>query len=309
MPAFAATMSMRPSRSSTFAAIASIAARSTTSAWTASAQPPADLSDSAARSAEAMSTSTTITRACSAASTSAIPWPTPLAAPVTTATRPSRLCIARPLLTGPLSSPVGWRSGGRRVKHPEETMTETPVSRAITERGVAVGAMLYEFDTPRVMRILASAGVDFALFDLEHTAWDAGTLRTLYATGLGTGVYPIPRVVRAQYALIATALDAGSRGIMAPMVESADEARLLVESAKFPPVGRRGFGVIMRDELEGGPAAMAERGNSENLVIAQIESPAGIENADAIVSVPGVDAVWLGQFDLSLALGIPGEFA
>ena len=100
----------------------------------------------------------------------------------------------------------------------------------------------------------------------------------------------------------------GRAAIMAPMVESADEARLLVESAKFPPVGRRGFGVIMRDELEGGPAAMAERANRENLVIAQIESPAGIENADAIVSVPGVDAVWLGQFDLSLSLGIPGEF-
>jgi 2-keto-3-deoxy-L-rhamnonate aldolase RhmA len=95
---------------------------------------------------------------------------------------------------------------------------------------------------------------------------------------------------------------------MAPMLESADEARLLVESAKFPPVGRRGFGVIMRDELEGGPAAMTERANRENLVIAQIESPAGIENADSIVAVPGVDAVWLGQFDLSLSLGIPGEF-
>jgi 2-keto-3-deoxy-L-rhamnonate aldolase RhmA len=187
-------------------------------------------------------------------------------------------------------------------------MTESPVSRAIAERGVAVGAMLYEFDTPRVMRILASAGVDFALFDLEHTAWDAGTLRTLYSTGLGTGVYPITRVVRAQYTLIATALDAGSRGIMAPMLESADEARLLVESAKFPPVGRRGFGVIMRDELEGGPAAMTERANRENLVIAQIESPAGIENADSIVAVPGVYAVWLGKFDLSPSLGIPGEF-
>jgi 2-keto-3-deoxy-L-rhamnonate aldolase RhmA len=187
-------------------------------------------------------------------------------------------------------------------------MPDNVISRAIAERGVAVGAMLYEFATPRVMRILAAAGVDFALFDLEHTAWDAGTLRTLYATGLGTGVYPITRVVRAQYTLIASALDAGSRGIMAPMLESADEARLLVESAKYPPLGKRGFGVIMSDELEGGPAAMTERANRENLVIAQIESPAGIENADSIVSVPGVDAAWLGQFDLSLALGIPGEF-
>lgn len=183
------------------------------------------------------------------------------------------------------------------------------ISKAIAERGVAVGAMLFEFSTPRVMRILAAAGVDFALIDLEHTTWDAGTLRTVCATGRGTGVYPITRVVRAQYTLIATALDAGSRGIMAPMLESAEEARLLVESAKYPPLGKRGFGVIMSDELEGGPAAMAERANRENLVIAQIESPAGVENADSIVAVPGVDAVWLGQFDLSLALGIPGQFA
>ncbi len=90
-------------------------------------------------------------------------------------------------------------------------MTDTPVHRALAEGGVAVGAMLYEFDTPGTMRILAGAGVDFAIFDLEHTGWDAGSLRTLYATGRGTGVYPISRVIRAQYPLIATALDAGSR--------------------------------------------------------------------------------------------------
>jgi 2-dehydro-3-deoxyglucarate aldolase/4-hydroxy-2-oxoheptanedioate aldolase len=187
-------------------------------------------------------------------------------------------------------------------------MSETVIARAIAERGVAVGCMLFEFDTPRVMRLLASAGADFALFDLEHTAWDVESLRHAYAAGRGTGVYPITRVVRARYTLVATALDAGSRGIMAPMVESAAEARLLVESARYPPDGKRGFGVVMRDELDGGPAAAADRANRDSLVIAQIESAAGIEHADEIVSVPGVDAVWLGQFDLSLSLGIPGEF-
>lgn len=187
-------------------------------------------------------------------------------------------------------------------------MTETAVSRAISERGVAVGCMLFEFDTPRVMRILAAAGADFALFDLEHTAWDVESLRRAYAAGRGTGVYPITRVVRAQYTHVATALDAGSRGVMAPMVESADEARVLVESSRYPPEGRRGFGVVMRDELDGGPAAAAERANRETLVIAQIESEAGIERAAEIVAMPGVDAVWLGQFDLSLSLGVPGDF-
>jgi 2-keto-3-deoxy-L-rhamnonate aldolase RhmA len=187
-------------------------------------------------------------------------------------------------------------------------MADNAISRAIAARGVAVGAMLFEFDTPGIMRILAAAGVDFALFDLEHTGWDAGSLRAVLAAGRGTGVYPIARVIRAEYELIASALDAGSRGIMAPMVESAQDARRLVECAKYPPLGRRGFGVLLSDDLRDGAGALAERSNRENLVIAQIESPLGIENADAIAAVPGVDLVWLGQFDLTLGMGIPGQF-
>jgi 2-dehydro-3-deoxyglucarate aldolase/4-hydroxy-2-oxoheptanedioate aldolase len=187
-------------------------------------------------------------------------------------------------------------------------MTENPVTRAIAERGVAVGAMMFEFDTPGIMRILAAAGADFALFDLEHTGWDTRSLRRVLAAGRGTGLYPISRVVRGEYELIAPALDAGSRGIMAPMVESREDAERLVAAARYPPLGRRGFGVLFSDELADGPGALAERSNHENLVIAQIESAAGIENADAIASVPGVDVVWLGQFDLSLSLGVPGRF-
>jgi len=188
-------------------------------------------------------------------------------------------------------------------------MSENAITQAIAARGAAVGAMLFEFDTPGVMRILASAGADFALFDLEHTSWDAGSLRRVLATGRGTGVHPLVRVVRAEYALIAPALDAGAGGVMAPMVESAEQARTLVESVRYPPLGRRGFGVIMSDELaDGGPGGRAERGNRENVVIAQIESPQGIENAEEILAVPGIDVAWLGQFDLSLGLGVPGRF-
>jgi len=187
-------------------------------------------------------------------------------------------------------------------------MPESRIAQAISERGVAAGAMLFEFDTPGVMRILAAAGVDFAIFDLEHTAWEAGTLRTLFAAGRSTGVHTVTRVIRAQYPLIASALDAGSRGVMAPMLESRAEAELLVQSAKYPPLGRRGFGVLFSDMLADGPQAYTERANRDTIVIAQIESPAGIENAEAIVGVPGVDIVWLGQFDLTLALGIPGQF-
>src|SRR5687768_7790123 len=94
------------------------------------------------------------------------------------------------------------------------------LERTIERNGVAVGVMLYEFDTPGVTRILASAGVDFAIFDMEHTGWDAGTLRATMAAARGSGVLTVARVVRADYALVATALDAGCGGVMAPMVES-----------------------------------------------------------------------------------------
>jgi len=187
-------------------------------------------------------------------------------------------------------------------------MQESRIAQAISERGVAAGAMLFEFDTPGVMRILAAAGVDFAIFDLEHTAWDAGTLRTLFAAGRSTGVHTITRVIRAQYppdrigarrrVARGDGADAGvaGRGRAAGGVGQVPAAR--------PPRLR----VLFSDVLADGPGAYTERANRDTIVIAQIESPAGIEHADAIVSVPGVDIVWLGQFDLTLALGIPGQF-
>lgn len=182
------------------------------------------------------------------------------------------------------------------------------MTHAIEQRGVAVGAMLYEFDTPRIVRLLANAGVDFAIFDLEHTGWDAGSLRRVFQANRVDQVHPIVRVLQAEYSHIASALDAGAEGVMAPMVESAEQARLLVESAKYPPEGRRGFGLLFSDDLPDGPGAAAVRANRETLVIAQIETSDGIQNAEEIVTVPGVDVVWLGQFDLTLSLGIPGQF-
>src|SRR5689334_13962088 len=128
-------------------------------------------------------------------------------------------------------------------------MSENAVTRAIAARGVAAGAMLFEFDTPGVMRILAAAGADFALFDLEHTGWDAGSLRRVLAAGRGTGVHPLVRAVRAEYAQIAPALDAGAGGVMAPMIETGEQAWILVESVRYAPLGRRGVVVHMCYEL------------------------------------------------------------
>lgn len=187
-------------------------------------------------------------------------------------------------------------------------MRENPVKTTLAEGGTSVGIMLYEFDTSGIMRILDATGVEFAIFDLEHTGWGPDTVRRLMATTRATAPWPMVRVARPHYHLIAGALDAGAMGVMVPMVETAEEARLVVESTKYPPVGRRGVGIVYPDDLSEGAAEWMERSNRETLVIAQIESVLGLENAESITSTPGVDVIWLGYYDLTSSMGIPGQF-
>lgn len=177
--------------------------------------------------------------------------------------------------------------------------------------GVALGTMVFEFATSGIGRIIAGCGADFAIFDLEHTGWSTETLKLLCATCGGTDLVPMTRVPAAQYHLIARALDIGAQGIMVPMVESVEQAELIARSGKYPPIGRRGaaFGVAHDGYRQGGDVAETMRlANERNLLIAQIETAAGLEQVEQIAAVPGIDVLWIGHFDLTNSLGIPGDF-
>jgi 2-dehydro-3-deoxyglucarate aldolase/4-hydroxy-2-oxoheptanedioate aldolase len=99
-------------------------------------------------------------------------------------------------------------------------------------------------------------------------------------------------------------------GIMSPMCESAAQAQELATSARYPPTGRRGaaFGVAHDDYAAGDIVEKMRSANRETLLIAQIETAGGLANVDAIAAVEGIDVLWIGHFDLSNALGIPGQF-
>jgi 2-dehydro-3-deoxyglucarate aldolase/4-hydroxy-2-oxoheptanedioate aldolase len=187
---------------------------------------------------------------------------------------------------------------------------DNPVKHRLADGEVVLGTMVTEFATPAVARLTAAAGAEFTLFDLEHTGYGIERMRTVLAAARSADTVPFLRVPDAAYDLIARGLDLGALGVMVPAVESADEARLVAESARFPPIGRRGFGLLMRDEwaAEGVPATL-EKVNAETLVLAQIETAAGIAAADAIAAVDGIDILWIGHFDLTSSLGIPGDFA
>jgi 2-dehydro-3-deoxyglucarate aldolase/4-hydroxy-2-oxoheptanedioate aldolase len=190
-------------------------------------------------------------------------------------------------------------------------MKENAVKRKLRSGGVALGTMVFEFSTTGIARIAAAAGAEFAIFDMEHTGWSMETIRGLMATSRGTDLVPLVRVPATQYHFLARVHDMGAMGVMVPMVESEEQARLIVQSTKYPPRGRRGtaFGVAHDDYQGGDILAKMRSANEETLLIAQIETAQGLENLDRIAAVEDIDILWIGHFDLTTSLGIPGEFA
>lgn len=190
-------------------------------------------------------------------------------------------------------------------------MKPNRVKRALAGGGTAIGTMVFEFGTSGIGRIIAASGADFVIFDMEHSGWSTETVKSLLATCGGTDLVPMARVPAAQYHLIARALDVGAMGIMVPMVESEEQARLVAQSAKYPPTGRRGaaFGVAHDDYTGGDVVDKIRSANAEGLLIAQIETSQGLEQVDRIAAVEGIDVLWIGQFDLTNSLGIPADFA
>ena len=175
---------------------------------------------------------------------------------------------------------------------------------------MSIGTFVFEFNTTGIARIAANAGAEFCVFDMEHTGWSVETIRLLIATSRSTGMLPLVRVPATEYHFIARVLDMGAAGVMVPMVESAEQAHQIVQAAKYPPVGRRGaaFGIAHDDYSGGDVAEKMTSANTETLIIAQIETTDGVRNANAIAAVAGIDVLWIGHFDLSSSLGIPGQF-
>jgi 2-dehydro-3-deoxyglucarate aldolase/4-hydroxy-2-oxoheptanedioate aldolase len=189
-------------------------------------------------------------------------------------------------------------------------MKPNDVKRTLRDGGVSIGTFLFEFSTTGIARIAAEAGAEFAIFDMEHTGWSVETIRMLIATSRSTRMVPIVRVPATEYHFIARALDMGAMGIMVPMVESEEQAHRFVQSAKYPPAGRRGaaFAVAHDDYVGGNMADKIQSANAEQLLIAQVETARGLENVEAIAAVEGIDVIWIGQADLTTSLGIPGQY-
>ncbi len=189
-------------------------------------------------------------------------------------------------------------------------MRSNPVKSTLASGGRAFGAMIFEMFSPGLPQICKNAGADFVLYDMEHSGLEFESLKLQFALCRGLGLAPMVRVPRGEYHFIARALDVGAMGIMVPMVDTVQEAEYIVSCTRYPPAGRRGaaFGFAHDDYRGGDVVAKMEAIHERTLVIAQIETAAGLAQVESIAAVPGVDALWLGHFDLTNFMGIPGQF-
>lgn len=189
-------------------------------------------------------------------------------------------------------------------------MRTNTVKTRLAQGETLFGTMIFEFLSPGLPRILANAGSDFVFYDMEHSGFNVSDMKTQFALCAGAGIAPFVRPPGKSYQFTARLLDVGAFGMLYQMVESAEEARELVRWSRYPPLGDRGaiFGGAHDDYTYGSIADKIEAVHARTMITVLIETKAGLENIDEILAVDGVDAAHLGHADLSLSLGLAGQF-
>ncbi|MCI0417714.1 MAG: aldolase/citrate lyase family protein [Acidobacteria bacterium] len=182
----------------------------------------------------------------------------------------------------------------------------------VLSRGqIPIGHMIVDFNVRGLAKMLEVAGLDFVVIDMEHGGFGHAGVADLVAWFKATSVAPFVRVPVGTYPFIARVLDTGALGVMVPNVKTGSEARTIVEAVKYRPLGGRGltFGSAVND-YEGVPdvSEYMREANERTTVICQIESHEALDHLDDIASTRGIDVLWVGQFDLTNSMGIPGDF-
>ncbi|MGI6367639.1 MAG: HpcH/HpaI aldolase family protein [Anaerolineae bacterium] len=177
------------------------------------------------------------------------------------------------------------------------------------QRGETVVGPFINCVWPAFTEIIGLAGFDFAIIDTEHGPLSIETAEDLCRAGQLAGLDPIVRVSGNEQPLIQRALDIGSAGVQVPQIETREQAEAVVRAAKYAPLGMRGISLFTRagDYTVYGTEGLTDGLNDEQVVIIHIEGVRGLENLEEIITVPNIDVVFLGPYDLSQSYGIPGQ--
>jgi 2-keto-3-deoxy-L-rhamnonate aldolase RhmA len=188
-------------------------------------------------------------------------------------------------------------------------MRKNPLKQRLAAGETAYGTMVCEYTSPGMPATLVAAGAEFIMYDMEHTGIDFAELKRQFSYSRALGIVPMVRPIEKSYSAVTRLLDMGALGLMLQMTESAEEAAKLVSWTRYPPSGVRGcsFGQAHDDYAPGAMTDKIRVSNERVIVMPMIETRRGLDAVEEIVAVDGVDGVHLGQFDLSLSLGIAGQ--
>jgi 2-dehydro-3-deoxyglucarate aldolase/4-hydroxy-2-oxoheptanedioate aldolase len=189
-------------------------------------------------------------------------------------------------------------------------MRPNRLKAALAAGEIQVGSILAQFRSPEIVRIYKAAGFDWVFIDTEHGGFDIETVQDVCRVATVSGLTPLVRVPDIQYALVARALDCGAEGVIFPRVELPEVLERAVSWTRFPPVGTRGFGLTRMavDYAQGSMPEIMQYANENVLTVLQIETVRAVEAREELLAIDGIDAVIVGPADLSISLGVPGEF-
>lgn len=184
-------------------------------------------------------------------------------------------------------------------------MKRNPVKAALKAGQPQVGTWL-SLGNLYATRVMARVGFPWLTVDMEHSPIDISQGAMLFGAIAEAGCVPLARVPRGTHENIKRVLDAGAHGIVVPMVNTVEEAKLAVAAAKYPPTGNRSIGGGLHAlNFDATAGDYYKHANDEILVVLQTESPEGVDNAEAIYSLPGVDAIFVGPNDLTFQMRGP----
>lgn len=184
---------------------------------------------------------------------------------------------------------------------------------AIDEKGCALGTFL-GVANPSIVEILGYTGLDFVVIDTEHGPYDTMPVGDLIRAADSKGMAPVVRVADVTHKEIQRAVDNGAEGIIIPCLRDTDDFRKAVDLCKYPPLGNRGFikargcGFGNEEWAKGTLEEFMQNSNEKVLLLPQCETLEALENIEEIVSIDGIDGIFIGPFDLSISMGIPGQF-
>jgi 2-keto-3-deoxy-L-rhamnonate aldolase RhmA len=172
------------------------------------------------------------------------------------------------------------------------------------------GTSVTDYFSAEVAVLLKAAGMDCFFVDTEHSPADHHQIQAICRAARGVGIVPMVRVTENVPYLITRALDVGAMGLVIPRVHSEEQALAAAEMMKYPPKGRRGFGMrsVITDYRWTTAAEEMDSANNETLMVFQIESKEGLSCVEDIARTPNLDVLFIGPYDLTISMGIAEQF-